>query len=389
MGRHHRILVVGMVDSPHLARWLEHFISQPIEFLVFPSSPNRQLHVKLRSLINNTEAESQFSVVKWVTKFSLLLALVDLVVAGRLRTSLLRRSIKQFEPDLIHALELQHAGYLSHSALKRVGPVCPLFVTNWGSDLYWFKRKPRHAAKLVGLLQASDFYSAECERDVEMAMHMGFAGRVLPVLPNAGGIDLVATKKLCEETPTTSRDVILIKGYTNFVGRAQRLLRKLPMVSSELTGYEVVVYSATLHARLIAWYLRVTGKFENVKTIKKRALTHDEMLRLFARAKAYVGFSLSDGISTSMLEAMATGCVPLQTSTACINEWIQRGASIVSLDPSKPADALAKLVAVVNNQADLDVLVRQNRRVIEEYAGKQLVQSINQDVYSIILGECS
>jgi glycosyltransferase involved in cell wall biosynthesis len=68
----------------------------------------------------------------------------------------------------------------------------------------------------------------------------------------------------------------------------------------------------------------------NVKIIKKRT-PHSQMLKHFSDARIYLGISLSDGISTSLLEAMATGCYPIQTDTSCANEWLhEKSGSLVS-----------------------------------------------------------
>ncbi len=52
-----------------------------------------------------------------------------------------------------------------------------------------------------------------------------------------------------------------------------------------------------------------------------------------SRSRANIGFSKSDGISTSLLEAMTMGAFPIETGTACASDWIQDGVSgaIVSL----------------------------------------------------------
>jgi hypothetical protein len=36
------------------------------------------------------------------------------------------------------------------------------------------------------LLVLADIYSCECQRDVALAKSLGFNGRVLPIIPNAG-----------------------------------------------------------------------------------------------------------------------------------------------------------------------------------------------------------
>jgi len=58
-----------------------------------------------------------------------------------------------------------------------------------------------------------------------------------------------------------------------------------------------------------------------MRAFGKGAMSHKQVLEMFATSKIYLGLSESDGISTSMLEAMAIGAIPVQTSTACYDEW--------------------------------------------------------------------
>ena len=45
-----------------------------------------------------------------------------------------------------------------------------------------------------------------------------------------------------------------------------------------------------------------------------------------------LGVSLSDGISTSLLEAMVSGCFPIQTGTSCADEWVVDGGTGMIVD---------------------------------------------------------
>jgi glycosyltransferase involved in cell wall biosynthesis len=49
------------------------------------------------------------------------------------------------------------------------------------------------------------------------------------------------------------------------------------------------------------------------------------MLSYFGRARLYMGISISDAISTSVLESMAMGAFPIQTDTSCCDEWFKDG----------------------------------------------------------------
>jgi hypothetical protein len=50
-----KILVVGMLDSIHLARWLSQFKNLEIQITIFPSSRFRRLHRDIEIMLQNRE----------------------------------------------------------------------------------------------------------------------------------------------------------------------------------------------------------------------------------------------------------------------------------------------------------------------------------------------
>jgi len=322
-----RILIVGMADSVHLARWLSQFVDQYIDFTLFPSSPHRRIHPKIKEIIaspsNQMTVTIQPSSMRWL---ALPLSAFDIPFNNFFRSKLLRRLILNEKFDLIHVLELQHAGYLLLET--KLAPNLPkVFITNWGSDIYWFQQFPKHKQKIVQLLNIASFYSAECHRDIEIVSQLGYTGLTMPVIPNSGGINMDEIPK--DSLPPSQRKKIMIKGYTGFVGRALVAIKACELAADHLREYEVVIYSASLKARIRALKLRHIHKIQ--VTILKKRTPHHEMLKHFSEARVYIGISLSDGISTSLLEAMATGCYPIQTNTSCADEWLSStSGSIIS-----------------------------------------------------------
>jgi len=51
-----KILVVGMIDSVHLGRWLNQFSKTNIEFTIFPSKKFRYPDKKIVELLENNES---------------------------------------------------------------------------------------------------------------------------------------------------------------------------------------------------------------------------------------------------------------------------------------------------------------------------------------------
>ena len=315
-----RVLVVAMADSIHTARWLAQFRDEAIDVELFPSSPHRRVHPLVQDLERST-GPLRLTVTRSMRHAALPLALLDTIAGNRLRAIVLRRRVARFDPDLVHVVEIQHAGYVALAAKTALADR-RVIVTNWGSDIFWFQHMPRHRRRIERVLALASDYSAECERDHTLARQLGFRGRRLPLIPNAGGLASPAP----DGRQTSSRHAVIIKGYSGFVGRAVDVLRLLPQLGEDLRDREVVVYSADLKTRVVAsWIQRRNGIRMSIHP--KHALTHDEVLDLMSAARVYVGYSRSDAISTSMLEAMSQGAYPIQTTTSCAEEWVEHGVS--------------------------------------------------------------
>ena len=373
-----QILVIGMADSVHLARWLSQFVDQSIDFTLFPSSPHRRIHPILKNLIASTSQQMTVTLkppsMKWL---ALPLSALDIPFNNFFRSQILRRLITQQKFDLIHVLELQHAGYLLLGT-KLATSLPKVFITNWGSDIYWFQQFPKHKQKIIQLLNIASFYSAECQRDIEIVRQLGYMGKTMPVIPNSGGINLDEIPK--DSLPPSQRKKIMIKGYTGFVGQALIALKACEIAAEYLREYEVVIYSASIKARIRSMKLRYIHKVQ--VTILKKRTPHHEILNQFSEAKAYIGISFSDGISTSLLEAMASGCYPIQTGTSCAAEWISghSGTIIETFDPIELAAVIRS--TLINNQT-VDDAQQINWERIFSSASSHQIREIAQSFYLV------
>jgi glycosyltransferase involved in cell wall biosynthesis len=365
-----RVLAVCMMDSIHSARWLAQFREQDIDFLLFPSSPHRRVHPELERLLSSSEAAS-FRLPPLARYFALPLWVLDKFAKNFFRGSLLKASIKSFQPSTVHSLELQNAGYLALRALSSWKPKgLKLLVTNWGSDIFWFQRFPKHKAKLQKLMKLADFYSAECERDVVLARSLGFAGLAMPVIPNAGGFS-EADFAIPLLAPSERRTIAL-KGYHGWVGRAKVSLEAVREMSEELQGYKIIVYSANRSVLKLAKQISKQTGLE-IKAFGKGTMSHKQVLEMFARSKIYVGLSESDGISTSMLEAMAMGAIPVQTSTACCDEWFgDSGVAVHEITVPAVKNAIREGLKLAENPANAE----RNLETIQARASAEMVKKI-------------
>ena len=369
-----------MADSVHTARWLEQFENSKDEFVFFPSSPHRRIHPKIVRLLN-ASSPMQISIPRGLSKTGLILAALDKFFNNRLRGVLLRRAINKFEPDILHAVETQGAGYISLEALDKVENKPFFILTLWGSDLFWFRKFNRHKLRLMSLLPLVDLLSMECERDVEIARDLGFAGKLFPPFPVTGGYEIADSPNSNVKTKTSARRVILVKGHTRFVGRGTQALRAIEELSDRLTGYQVIVYSADPKAKRLANSIaKQTGL--PIKVFGRGQIAHQDLLKVFESARIYLGISLSDGISVSLQEAMVCGAFPIQTDTSCADEWIVNSKSGFIVSPNDHIGLVEAIRTALENDELVDSAAQINYEVARKRLDKSKVLAISNNFYN-------
>jgi len=383
-----RILLVAMPDSIHTARWVKQIADQGWKVYIFPSMGDVNAHQELKGAILIRPFGLAHCIVE-ILGLNLGTKLISWF--GRhyekrfplYRLSRLIKTIKKLRPDVIHSMEIQAAGYLTLEAKKAFNDrFPPWIVTNWGSDIFLFGRLQAHAKKIREVLSECDYYSCECQRDVDLARTIGFEGDVLPVFPNTGGFDLCALKSL-RQNRTSKRRLIMLKGYQNWAGRALVGLRALERCADLLDGYEVCIYSAIPDVVLAAELF--TEKNGIPTRIIPLDTSHHDMLTLHAQARISIGLSIGDAISTSFLEAMVMGSFPIQSCTACVNEWIEHGVSGMIVPPEDPDIIEMGIRTALIDDKLVDQAAELNWQVAEKRLGGDMIQDMTVNMYQNIL----
>jgi glycosyltransferase involved in cell wall biosynthesis len=369
-----RILFVAMADSIHTVRWINQVADEGWDIHLFQAH-DAPLHPDLRNLtvhsLTSRRPASMHESVRlapfWPTPCGAgTLSMLAKKLAPRILDPVrwLARVIRAVKPDVVHSLEIQHAGYLTLAARRHFGASFPPWiVSNWGSDIYLFSRLAQHIERIKAVLHACDFYSCECQRDVEPAKRLGFRGVVLPVTSSAGGIDIPQLERLRTPGATSARRRIVLKGHQNWAGRALVGLRAIELCAEWLEGYRVAVYSPFPEVEVKAEL--VSGATGIAIDILPRC-SHEQMLRLFGNARAYLGLSIADGICTSFLEAMAMGAFPIQSHTACANEWVWEGETGLLVPPEDPHLVAAALKRALTDDELVDRAAVKNFETIRQ-----------------------
>ena len=364
------VLVVCMVDSIHSARWLQHFKNQEIDFYLFASTPNRKIHSEIEALTKSSGDDGATYRALYSTKYlSILLWAIDLIFSNRIRGFLIARLTKKYSIDVIHAMELNHAGYLVAQATKSPNLSNARIISSvWGSDIFWFGRFKKHKKELKKILRITDSLISECNRDSFLAAELGFNGKFIQS-PSLFGFDSDVLER--EFTDTSSRNVILIKGYESFVGRASIALAALSEIKEVIQNFEVIVYSANF--KTVRLVHKINREFSlGIKVYRKKAFNSKQMLQLFTSARCHVGISLSDGVPATLLESMVSGTFPIQTNTSCADQWVVDGQSALLVKPEVKEVRTALLRALEDdNLVDQAMVI--NSKVAKERLSNEFV----------------
>ncbi|HEV2863458.1 MAG TPA: glycosyltransferase, partial [Pyrinomonadaceae bacterium] len=331
-----RILFVARPYSVHTARWINQVADRGWDLHLFPASEDTP-HPDYRNL---TAYYTQPLPRGLLHESVRVRALWPLPVgahkvrrlAARLparwtdRAEWLARVIRRVKPDIVHALEFQAAGYL----VARTWPLLgadrpPLVASNWGSDIYHYGPLPEHAEKIRALLAAADYYTAECHRDVGLAREYGFRGEAWPVLPAAGGFDIENMRQYREPGPTSRRRVVALKGYQHWAGRGLVGLRALELCADLLKSKGLTAVVHSIYNPEVPPAVEQAARRTGLRIETLAVESREEVLRLQGRARVSIGLSISDGLSTSALEALIMGAFPVQSDTSCLCELVRCG----------------------------------------------------------------
>ncbi|HLE23492.1 MAG TPA: glycosyltransferase family 4 protein [Anaerolineales bacterium] len=262
----------------------------------------------------------------------------------RRRAATLRGILRQWSPDLVHALRLPYEGMLAAAA----DPAAPLAISTWGNDLTlhapaspMMRWSTRHSLRRAAGLHA------DCRRDEHLAATWGFrAVRPTLVVPGNGGVRRQAFfPGRGANDPDFGIDpralvVVQPRGLRAYV-RSDTFFRAIPLIRQHRP--EVVFACPAMEGAAEAERWR--SKLDLGSSLRLLpALDAASMGALFRRASVSVSPSTHDGTPNTLLEAMACGCLPVAGDLDSIREWVSDGENGLLVDP---ADESALAAAVL------------------------------------------
>lgn len=220
--------------------------------------------------------------------------------------------LNEIKPDIVHSFVLYVSCTPIYSVMMKYKTI-PWIYSSWGSDLFYFKNKPKYLKDINIVLPRVNYLITDCNRDVEIAKELGFSGTVLGTFPGGGGFDFERSKKNIVK-PASERRTILVKGYQGRSGRSINVLKALLELKKELKNYKIIVFGADLDVIKFSEKKKLS-EILNISIYRKtKFLPHHEILKLMGESLIYIGNSNSDGMPNTLLEAIGMGAFPIQSN---------------------------------------------------------------------------
>jgi glycosyltransferase involved in cell wall biosynthesis len=339
-----KIAFIADGRSEHTRRWIPYFLHdhvvillstyecQPIEGVDIVTLPGR-FRLTNQLISEPDDAGKMAPIINrfflWALRNPIanqlwgILKLFDLF----LQVKVTRATLKDFNPDILHAFRIQTEGYLAAFSGKK-----NFLVSCWGSDFtYTARTNWLHSILTKITMRRVNYFMADCSRDLKLAEEFGLAKKAYRcILPGNGGVDVGTfyPSPLLSKTPS----IFYCRGLgpltrvdTLFEGLS--LLRRDCGISASLT---VISPRSTHHlffelardfgidsAGIVVLDFSEIGKFAN----------------LMRQNTIFVSPMISDGVPCSMREAMACGMIPVMSDLESIREYVVDSINGFLFDP--------------------------------------------------------
>ncbi len=232
-----------------------------------------------------------------------------------------QRLVREFDPDVVHGHYLSTAALFLAASWGR-----PTLASAIGSDIL-LDPDAAHARILVRSCPIwVERFTSAAPHITRRMVALGIPAQRISTFP--WGIDLLTFHP---NPPETDFQRVISTRSLEPLYDVETLIRAFPSVVSDLPNARLTIYGdGTLRTGLqelasragIGGHTQFQGQGEP-----------GEVAEALRRAGVYVSTSRSDGASTSLLEAMATGLVPVVTDIEANRGWIADGKNGLLFTP--------------------------------------------------------
>lgn len=325
--------------------------------------------------MNGLKEFGDFEIITWELKSPSNTIFNRILRIAEFSTALfqIRKQIKKHQPDMVIAERTTSYGFLA--ALSGVKPVA---IAQQGRTDLWPEKSillplkriiQQYAFKKATLIHAWGPVMTISMKAINVDMN-----KVL-VLPK--GIDLEKFGNKNSENPSKIKAIVtrsLMPEYRHDV-----ILKAFSILNQEGIDFELTIVGDGKQLPLLK-ELATKLKIENKVNFTGR-IPNSQLPELLQQSNFYISMPITEGVSASLFEAMASNCYPVVTDITGNQSWIKHreNGQLIAIDNSRML--AEELLWAFENSEIRNAAVSKNRKFVEENADYTTNMKIIADKY--------
>lgn len=292
------------------------------------------------------------------------------------------QKLNEIQPDIVHCFEMRLSGFPILEIIEK-RPNLKFIYSSWGSDIFYYKELGIQEKQFKRFLARVDYIITDCKRDYHIAKNNGYKHSLFSVIIGNGGLQIEQENiKNIEQ-----RNVIMVKGYEDGVGKALQIIEALEQLPIALfEGFEIIIYSANnsvkQHVEASSFFSQLTFKLFT----RGQFVANKELLKIMGKSIIHVANSLSDGLPTSSVEAMGMGAFPIQSNPGKVTEEvITHGVNGFLIENPNDVEVIANLIKIAIENQEMRVKAQEyNVNFVQQNYNREMLQKEIIDLYQSI-----
>ena len=269
--------------------------------------------------------------------------------AGRVR-----RVVSRLSPDIVVGYRVASYGFLG--ALTGFHP---LVVAAQGQNIVFPRRSLPKMIFARAAIRSADLLNSWAPHMTRRLVELGASPEKILTCPR--GVDLDLFKAPGE--PIAGCRVISTRTLHRMY-HVDVIVRAIALARSDVRGLSGTVVGDGNAAGELSAMARELGIEDSIAF--EGRVSYERLPGLLAKSTIYASAVPTDGVSASLLEAMAVGCFPIVRDNEANRHWVEDGRNgflVRDGDPRAYADAITRAMADPELRSSA---AAQNRRIVEE-----------------------
>tara|TARA_Y100000741_G_scaffold362045_1_gene347097 strand:+ start:4545 stop:5645 length:1101 start_codon:yes stop_codon:yes gene_type:complete len=356
-----KIILLSDANSVHTIKWVKSLSQQGLEVQLFSLfEPNKELsksYAKYNVKVNSANLkpkikelrEPNISKLKYILSFPII-----------------KKMIKNFKPDLIHAHYASSYGFLALLTGFR-----PFIVSVWGSDIYYFPEKNKINKYLINLLIKNSDTVCSTSFAMKQIIEKEYGRSDVDVIPF--GIDLDSffpiVKKKKKFTVGTIKSIENHNGIDCLIDAASIVINNY---KKDINFLIVGEGSLKNKMKKKAVDLKVDKKLKFVGFVD-----HKNVLKYYNDLSLFIAVSTRESFGVSILEAAACEIPSITSNVGGLTEVNVNKITGIVIEPNNPQKLAKSIINLYENEKlRLKLGKGARKRVVEKYNWNSCVDNM-------------